>query len=303
MIGFRKKQPSSRRRQAASYEKNRAYTYRSARSPATDSNPDRSRTPGKNDEQGGKFAKRLSSAGFIMGLLIAIASVVFMTALGSEASIAIKDNQPAYRPSERYQEKADEILGQTLNNRWKISIQKADIARQMQESFPEIANINISTPPWSYKPILKIAMNEPALIFVSTGEEFLVDKSGIALVEAGSAPSSLKTDNLAKVTDETSHIAKTGKNVLSAEQVSFIREIIFQAKSKRFDTSDILLKPGGEEVHFKFKQAPYTVKFSFDNDARRSAGAFLALEKHLSKNGQLPDQYIDARVPERAFVR
>jgi hypothetical protein len=150
---------------------------------------------------------------------------------------------------------------------------------------------------------LEIKMSDPVLIFISTGEEFLVDKSGIALIEAESAPRSLETAKLAKVTDETGHIVETGKNVLSTEQVSFIREIIFQAKSKRLDTSDILLKPGGEEVHFKFKQAPYIVKFSFDNDARRSAGAFLALRKHLNKNGQPPDQYIDARVPERAYVR
>jgi hypothetical protein len=56
-------------------------------------------------------------------------------------------------------------------------------------------------------------------------------------------------------------------------------------------------------VHFKFNQLDYEVKFSFSNDARKSAGAFLALKKHLDKKGPLPKEYIDARVPERAYVR
>lgn len=300
MIRFKGKQQSRRRHPVEQNEKNRMYTYRSRR---TEEGDTPQAPPRDTKQQNGRLADLFRSVSFIAGLLALLVLFAYATALGTESKVRFDGDQGALRPTKQYQGKADEILGQSLNNRWKLSINRSDIAYALKQSFPEISSVSISTLPWSYQPIVNISVSEPALVLVNGGSKYLVSDSGVAMINLNNTDNRYKPGDLPEVTDETGYVAEEGKYILSSEQVDFIKEIIYQAAQKKLDTDKVSLKPGGEEVDFKFKGLNYIVKFSFENDARKSAGAFLALKKHLQKNGPLPNQYIDARVPERAYVR
>jgi hypothetical protein len=300
MIGFRNKKSSRKRQPAADYDKNRAYTYRSQSREENKYDNERSRGNRTKSGLAGFFRIVL----FVLGLLAFVAVAAYATALGTNAKIKFDGGrQNAPRISGQYSDKAHQILGESLNNRWKFSIKKPDIADSLQQSFPEISSVDISTPPWSYQPIINITVSQPRILLVSAGDKYLVDSSGVAMITLKDVQKRYKPGNLPEVIDETGYLVEEGKPILSSEQVDFIDEIIFQTNQKRLTTSQINLKPGGEEVHFKFEGLSYLVKFSFEVDSRKSAGAFLSLKKHLEAKGPLPNEYIDARVPERAYVR
>ena len=302
MIGFKQKKSVRRQQPSASSDKNKKYIYRSRSEGESQS---LKRSPGRpGGEEESRIARVLRSAGFTLGFLAFIAVVIYATALGSSAKVAMKGSEPPLRSTRQYADKANEILGQSLNNRWKLSIKRSDIAADMKLAFPEIMDVRVSTPIWSYKPILNITMSRPVILLVSSGgDKYLVNEEGVAMMNLRDIPGSNAANKLPIVRDETSYLVETGKNILSSEQVGFIKEIVYQTDQKKLAVSEIRLKPGGEEVHFKFDSLDYLVKFSFGNDARRSAGAFLVLKKHLDEKGPLPAEYIDLHVPERGYVR
>ncbi len=300
MFGFGRPKNIPRRQPAGSPDKNKVYMYRSRR---PDEDKTLKRSSSEREREGeGRLARALRSAGFVAGVLLFIVVVIYSTALGSTAKVVINGDGEAIRPIRTYQAEADKILGQSLNNRWKVSIKRSDIAGAIKQSFPEIKEVQVSTPPWSYQPIIKLTMGQPGLVLISSGEKYLVNGEGIAVIKLSEIESD-SINNLPQVIDETGYVVEDGQQILSNEQVRFIQEVIYQTNQKKLEPSEIRLKPGGEEVHFKFKGYDYLIKFSFDTDARRSVGAFLALKKYLDSNGPLPSEYIDVRVSERAYVR
>lgn len=296
---FQRHKKPRRRQPVTDYDKNRSYVYRSSKeSGAQEKNNQRSR-----GEDAGRLNSILRSAGFALGALSFLALAVLATVLGPNAEVSVSDSQPQFRPTSQYRERADEILSQSLNNRWKLSIKKSDISAALKDSFPEIETVSVSTPPWSYKPVIDLTMSEPVLLISGVGEgKYIVNEQGIA-VASTKAAKVFNPKGLPEVIDQTGYEIQTGKSILTLRQVSYIEEVIFQTKQKKLDIDKILLKPGGAEADLRFAGLDYTVKFGFDNDARKSAGAFLALKKHLDKNGPPPDKYIDVRVPEQAYVR
>lgn len=293
-----KKKPLKRQPHLQQGKNRRNYTYRSIRDEETE-------RPARHDPQAheGRLGDFFRSAGFIAGFLLLLVFLVYATALGTDTEVRFERDQPTLRPIEQYKDKAEELLGQSLNNRWKLSIDRSNLSDNLKQAFPELSTASVSTPPWSYQPIINLSVSEPSVLLISGGNRYLVDDSGVAMIGLNDVKPGYKPEKLPEVTDETAYVVEEGGHILSSEQVDFIKEIIYQTNQKKLTPEDIRLKPGGEEVYFQFKELDYKVKFSFENDARKSAGAFLALRKHLQDKGPLPDEYIDARVPERAYVR
>jgi hypothetical protein len=220
-MAFRIKKPPRRRQPLEQYEKNRTYTYRSRRAAEPADAAERSR--GSSGSKGqGRFGELVRSAVFIAGLLVFVAIIAYATVLGTNAKVQFKGDQAALRPAGQYSEKAEGILRESLNNRWKLSIKRSDIADGLKQSFPEIGTVSVSTPPWSYQPIINISVSKPSVLLSSSGSKYLVDDSGVAMINLKDAKKGYKPSGLPLVTDETRYEVEEGKHILSSDQIDFI---------------------------------------------------------------------------------
>jgi hypothetical protein len=103
------------------------------------------------------------------------------------------------------------------------------------------------------------------------------------------------------VNDQSGIAVEVGKTVLPAEDIAFMTTVIAQLKAKQINAETITLPATAHEVDIKPAGQAYTVKFNVDTDAREAAGAYLATKQKLEQTNVKPAQYIDVRVPGRAY--
>lgn len=290
-----KKQKASRRLRVPADQDKRAYIYRSQRTRSEVRPP---REQSKTDQN--KSIKRGRVILPLIGIGVFIA-VFFGGSLEQTSKIDV-DKSTSIRTEGEYKEKADQLLKSSLKNRSKFTIEKNKIEDSMRSSFPEIESISISTPPWLNKPLFKISIFDTQLVFSSLNERYLVNVDGLIISQSKQSEMTLSKDLLI-IIDETGQGAEVGKRALSADQVDYIRQINHQLTSKKLSIKEIKLKPGGEEIHVYFNDLKYFAKFNFQADARRSAGAFVALKQKLEKDNIRPKSYIDVRVAERGYIK
>ena len=60
-----------------------------------------------------------------------------------------------------------------------------------------------------------------------------------------------------------------------------------------------MLSEGGTAVDARFDGLNYYVRFSFFADAKQSSGAFIVMKEQ----GVSPSEYMDLRIPDKAFIK
>jgi hypothetical protein len=58
-----------------------------------------------------------------------------------------------------------------------------------------------------------------------------------------------------------------------------------------------------EEIDLRASDQPYYVKFYMGGSAVLQTGQFLAARQHFKQTGQLPAQYLDARIAGKVFYK
>jgi hypothetical protein len=245
----------------------------------------------------------LRRAGLVVALILTGAGVFYSTTLDGSSRIVTKGDTRLLRDTGIYGQKADEILGSSVKNKSKLTVDKADIAEQMKAQFPELATVNIATPPWFHQPIFELTLHGTALIFTSSGDKLAINPTGVAIFEQSQDSLKLEGLNVPEITDQTGYQPELGRQVLSAAQVDFILEVDFQLKEKKIEIDKYLLKPGGSELHIVLRGQKYLIKLNTQAEGRESAGAFLAVQQRLEREGKTPRQYIDVRLPERVYIK
>lgn len=280
------------------YQANKTYVYRSSRDSdsreldrSADLNPDR---------QGiRRYRLLLAVAGFFAVILL----VWHGSTLETQGRLTKIGGQSYLRSPGTYKNTLDHLLTQDIKSKSKLTINRVEIAEKMKDTFPEIVNISISTPPWSHRPVVGLQLARPALIFSSSDAKYLLDGRGIVLFDTVKFTPNVSIQNLPVVIDQTNHEIVAGKPALAEDQVNYIQQIYFQSEVKHLRIQSITLQPGGGEVFVHFSGLRYFVKLAFATDARESIGAFLAIKEKLEKQGPQPTQYIDVRVAQHAYVR
>lgn len=236
-----------------------------------------------------------------------VATVLFAGAylciLYPDAQIKITGDKAYPRDKSNYEHEIDRQLSGSIFYRTKITFDSDKLTESIKAKFPEVNNIKISIPLMRHRPVVEVTLAKPTARLVTPDNTYILDEQGRALFEQEAASASLDTGSLLSINDNSGHEVKLGKPALTEPQISYIREIIGQTSAKGLQPRSFALSDGGTAVDVRFDGLPYFVKFSFDADAKQSSGAFIAVNEQLSQSGGLPKQYIDLRIPEKAFVR
>lgn len=300
----RKKAPVGRSPQLMR-QKQSAFQYSSNRSP--DVRPQQSRNTegadlGPLPRSLGRtwLQKGMLSAWVIGGVFLALA----MAHLSAPPKVVIAGGEAAVRPVADYEKAVAELDNQQgLLSYSKLTIDRQKITKELQNKFPELSSVRVTTPLFSNRARVTGTLNRPSLVLATSQGDFLLNSTGKALVNLSQLQDSPKRDDLPRVIDESQARIEVGKQALTGSQVAFINEIQHQAAAAKLPIQVSELRAGGGELFARFDGVNYYAKFSIYEDARKSFGTFIAARDYAEQKGPKPAEYIDARVPERAYVR
>jgi hypothetical protein len=207
------------------------------------------------------------------------------------------------RSPQTYEQAAAALMGKSLTNRTKLTIDTAGIASKMAQQYPELGTVTLLLPVVGYQPVLRVEPAAPALILTSAGgQSYVLDAIGRALITPSQAPNVSKL-GLPVVTDQSGLPLQLGKQALPSTTTHFITEVTGQLQAVKLTIASLTLPKGTSELDVRLVGQPYFVKYNLMGNAREEAGSFLAVKQQLERDHKTPGQYIDVRVEGRAYYK
>lgn len=208
-----------------------------------------------------------------------------------------------YRDAETYQDGVQAIWRDSLLNRTKLTVSTGKIEQSINDEFAELSNVQIELPLLGSRPTVRIMTSAPALELVSGNGSFYVDNKGEVLARTSDL-SKNQLPSIAVIHDESGLSAEPGKTILSTAQAGFLKKLSAQLKAGAVVVSSITLpRTAANQADLRVDGQSYYVKFSLDSDHRQAVGTYLAAKAKLDAQGTKPAEYLDVRVPEKAFYK
>ena len=247
----------------------------------------------------------LQRSGLAVLLIVCFVSVIYALNLSNNARLIIlKSSGSSFLHSQStYQTAADTILSKSIWSHNKITINTADISRQLTNQFSELSSVSVVLPLLAHRPVIYLTPAQPSLIIVGSNGTFVLDTNGKALVAVADikAVANLKLPTLI---DQSGLKLAINHRALSSNDITFIQTVIVQLAAKKVAVTGLRLPVASREIDINIAGQPYFVKFNLQNgDALLQSGTFLATQAHLASQSITPAQYIDVRVPGRAYYQ
>lgn len=250
-----------------------------------------------------RFMRRFIQIQHVLGVVGAIAIVLFLSLLTAPPHIVIRDGASVpVRDVSAYDDKAIELT-QSLPNKSKFFIDRQKISDEMLAAFPEVEQADVTTPIFGGAATVKLTVSKPQLLLSSGPDTYVLSTRGLAIINITKDRPEFKTDGLPFITDQSSTPIELGKPALTSVQTAFVTELVHQSTAKQFAIESMTMSAGGGELIVRYANVPYFIKFNLNEDARKSFGTYMATKEYLEVSNTNPAEYIDVRIPERAYVK
>lgn len=283
------------------FPKNKTFSYRSVRrvSDSSDYPNGESKQSQSLDKKTNKLSKFLN----IVILLSVFSSLAYLSYLNIDPVVKLDQKAIPRNEADYYKAVQDEINSSVFYQN-KLTFNSEKFSENIKERFPEIESIIVEIPVFRHRSTVNISVSEPSARLVTTNKSYILDRQGRALFAEEQINDKFDTSSLVSINDASGHPVTLGKPVLTEQQINYIREVINQSKASNISAQAFNLEFGGSAVDIRFKDASYIVKFSFYEDPKQSSGAYFALREEINNgNAPTPKQYIDLRIPDRAYIK
>ena len=233
----------------------------------------------------------------IVILIILLVGAVYSLLIKPTPKVQI--NNLAYHPAVVYQTAAAKDFS-ALKNRNKVTFNEESLSVSLRKQFPEISSVSVELPIFSETPVVRLNIAKPSFFLASGNLDYIVDSQGVA---TSAIPKLTRSASLVTLTDQSGFAAHIGGQVLSAQSVSFINNLLAQTTYANVPVKSLVLPPQALELDLRTTDQSYYVKFYLGGDPLLQAGQFLAARHNFSQSGQQPSQYLDVRVPGRIFYK
>lgn len=233
------------------------------------------------------------------GAVLLLAGIFYLTSLDSNAQIKVEGARSFPRDNAEYEHTVQDALKSSVLNRNKLTLNSKALEEKVKSAYPEIRLVEVKTSLLRHRPVIVVQLAEPTVRLVTPSSVYVLDEEGRALFDASRQTAAFNVDQLTPINDNSGHQIDIGKPAVTELQIAYVREVIGQFKSKNIPIEKMKLEGGGLELHVTLKDVNHFIKFSFLADARTSSGAYIALRE---KNVPI-SQYVDVRIPDRAYVK
>lgn len=268
---------------------------------------DRRKTPAKDSKVARlsiNKAKVLNYTPSLLAGFVVIVCVAYLSTLSSQVKIQVMGDNDTARTLQytKYTDDIQKLLSSSIYNKSKLLIDTDKVAKEIQQEFPELGEVLVILPFAGRRPIIQVSPKEPALILGTRSGGYVVDGGGRVISKASELESSARS-NLPVLQDESGLTIELGKYALPDESVSFVRDIASQVALRGYNIRSLSLPNVANEVHLRLIDQPYYIKFDLTGDSRVQSGTYFAVRAKLAKDGVTPREYIDVRVPGKAYYK
>lgn len=232
--------------------------------------------------------------------------VLYLLALGGAPKIeTLTSSGSTYflEDTQAYQQTAHSTIAGSIINSNKLTFDTNSVSRAITKAHPEIESVTVGMPFFGRSPIIYIKPYTPSFILTTTDSKaFLLDVNGRALVSASQIGDTGELD-VPTLQDNSGTEVTLGSQALPASIVSFTEAVSRVLEEKGVGYSSLVLPPASSELDVFIAGTPYHVKFNLQGEVMQQIGTFLATRQRLSRDKVMPGEYIDVRVPERAYYR
>jgi len=232
--------------------------------------------------------------------------MIYVSTLSDNPKLQVVGNPPQaqglFTGVKGYEADVRAVFSESLSNRSKLLINTDQLAKKLQERFPELGDIAIVLPLVGRRPVVQIRPAEPALVLGTLQGALVIDEHGRTIADAGDVESSI-LDKLPTLQDESSLSLERGSYALPKETVSFVMTVAAQLQEKKLEIQSIVLPAVANEMHIRLRNRPYYIKFNLRGDGRIQAGTLIATKGRLEADHITPRHYIDVRVPGKVFYK
>jgi hypothetical protein len=204
-----------------------------------------------------------------------------------------------------YQQAAQQLIKSNLLNRSKLLFQDISFEQQLKDQFPEISSARPLIPLGGRNLTVVITISDP-FAYVSSGSDTgVVNSDGVLVVKNNtSVPDDLFT---LRFTEPQSNF-EIGSRILTSSEVEMLKLLQAEMRTLEFsdatnaEIKDVLFNVSQGQIEARLLSKPFFIKLSTFNEAGVQVGGAKATLRQLDNSNSLPAQYIDVRVPGRAFV-
>lgn len=193
----------------------------------------------------------------------------------------------------------------TIAGQWWLADQEAMIAA-LKKQFPEIEHISLSSSaPFSTSLKADIRFRKAVFTWVdASDQQQFVDKNGVLFSK--NLDPSVNPTKLIKIEDQSGIVIDAGNAVLTEPLIRFIGQLhsklppLYVANAK---ISRVIIPESTREVQVQVDGTSYLIKFSSVHPIDNQIGELSALLNYLKSKNIQPSEYIDMRVPHKAFYK
>ncbi len=247
---------------------------------------------------------RLKHLPSLVATIIIVGSLGYASLLSAAPRLQISATDKGaslQRKSEVYTTFLESEFSKSVLNKSKLTFNSTSTIEAFQRQYPEVASVAVSLPLLGHKPIVRIAVSSPAFILASQNGAYYVSDNGTPLVRVADVKNQL--EGVLTVTDESNVPISIGKQVLPTKTVKFISSVLQYLETAAVPIESVTLPTEANELQVRLSGQAYVIRFNTIEDARTQVGTLLAVQKRLQGSGEVPKEYIDLRVEERAYYK
>lgn len=229
--------------------------------------------------------------------LIGIICIVKVLMLTPSSKVVLPDTVVGQPATQAYALETDRLLRSSALNRTKLTLNANGIAAKLQQTFPELQEVVLTVPVIGNRPVLHVLPTTPVMVLNAQSGLYTIDSKGYVLSRL-SEPLS----EFAMLQEESARRVTPGKQYIAGSTVKFARTIVHELNAGGFTVTTLKL-PGAApyEIQANISGKPFYVRFNLQADAMQQCGGAVAILKQLGTSQ--PSQYLDMRVPGRAYYR
>lgn len=229
--------------------------------------------------------------------LIALCSAKVLVVVPQSRVVVTDNGANLGLPVAKYAQSADTALQSSLLNAIKPTVHASGIARDLERRYPELSSVVVAVPLIGNRPVVYVSAERPAFALDTGTGLYSISTEGYVLARLDSLPS-----DLIRLKEVGSREPKPGSRFLPGSTVVFAKIVAYQLVQAGY-TIDYLSLPVNApyEMDLQITGQPYIVRYNLQADALQQSGGAIATLKKLGSNR--PGQYLDVRVPGRAYYR